>query len=691
MRKISALVLTLFFFFSFSTNAFATTFTDDFNRSDNTSLGSNWTEFTGNLDIVSNVLKTTGLGGTYVWAESLYNTPTSSEDQYCQFVFNNSVSSSNRDNMGCLLRSNNAKNTYYAVFFYDNNSGADSNKYYIYRFNSGTLGVVNSGTSLTFTPAEGDTLKVEITTGASTVDFAFYQNGVLKTSYSDSSVSRITASDKKVGLLSRVTNTTFDDFEGGDIAPPPSPTPSPSPTPTPTPTPSPILPPDFVGCTGFTNLDGVVGTSSGNEGYRVELADGVLTSSIGQAYCELLDSGDPDCTGGSPTYLYSNFVRHAVSGFDFVGYRVKFDPTHQPDTIQVRTSGNYDDSQVVSGPDEDGYFYFYKTDFSLALDPFPIWVSVNGSQADSENISTSIDHIQYSLCTGDPSPELTTDLTITDYTVNPDSSINMSVAGTFSYGDVFDEDLCRIDFYDKTNLFANYQPKSILANAYVLGEFSGATLGELPPAFDKLPPTSSTTYLATGNVRDWSVDISVYNDPSTPFELGYKVTCFYSDYDFDTGSITSYDPTGTFTGLSTSDVSIPDEEIGVVDECAGTEGIESLVCQTWRKFTGFIYELVVPDFEMVTNYLVPNFIAEAKTRDPIAYAFILEDAVTSATTNDLAPTFNFGDVPFVNYDADIPFPEPILDFFEYLRGFLHYIFLGFWFIYVYYLARRIVL
>jgi hypothetical protein len=43
-----------------------TTFTDDFNRADSTSLGANWVEVSGDWSIISNQLSSGSAGGTII-------------------------------------------------------------------------------------------------------------------------------------------------------------------------------------------------------------------------------------------------------------------------------------------------------------------------------------------------------------------------------------------------------------------------------------------------------------------------------------------------------------------------------------------------------------------------------------------------------------------------------------------------
>src|SRR5690349_13364081 len=60
------------------------TFSDDFNRSDNTNLGANWTEYStavNGLDITSNELRCFG-SGSFGWAR--WNTTCATDNQFCE-------------------------------------------------------------------------------------------------------------------------------------------------------------------------------------------------------------------------------------------------------------------------------------------------------------------------------------------------------------------------------------------------------------------------------------------------------------------------------------------------------------------------------------------------------------------------------------------------------------------------------
>jgi hypothetical protein len=209
-------------------------FTDDFNRANSTNLGSDWTEISGDARIYNNAVD--GNSATF---EIKCNTTPSTKDQYAK------VTVKTQDHVQRIhLRHQDSVETYYAFLI----RLASNNDVQIYRFNSGSYTLLNS---VSFTHTNGETFEAEAeTTDASTVTLRLFIDGVEKTSYEDTSGSRI---DANGSVRYKIVNTSgggaIDDFELGILgegvagsasaSPSGSPSSSPSGSPSSSPSPSP--------------------------------------------------------------------------------------------------------------------------------------------------------------------------------------------------------------------------------------------------------------------------------------------------------------------------------------------------------------------------------------------------------------------------------------------------------------------
>ena len=179
----------------------ASEFSDDFNRSNSDSLGSDWNEHTGDIDIASNVANTQGLEAPYNWSEARATTALSDVEHYAEADF--------VGDGGVFVRANSALDTYYVIQFKIAN-----NQLYIYRFNSGSIDVVTSGAACV--ASDGDTCRVEITTESTYVEIKSYVNDVLKNTTQDNHVNRLTTGDY-AGIWARSTTSTHDNYDSGTL------------------------------------------------------------------------------------------------------------------------------------------------------------------------------------------------------------------------------------------------------------------------------------------------------------------------------------------------------------------------------------------------------------------------------------------------------------------------------------------
>jgi hypothetical protein len=83
-------------------------FSDDFNRGDSDSLGANWTETGGDIDIASNTLSF--VAGSYAAMLAVHNTPCNTVSQYVKVKMTSSLTY-----LGALLRYTNSSSDYYLI------------------------------------------------------------------------------------------------------------------------------------------------------------------------------------------------------------------------------------------------------------------------------------------------------------------------------------------------------------------------------------------------------------------------------------------------------------------------------------------------------------------------------------------------------------------------------------------------
>ena len=138
-------------------------FSDNFNRADSTNLGANWTEASGDAEIVSNIMRL--MTGGYADNFMIYTgTATSTVDQYVKFTIEAAFTADAR--FPCVVfRYTNTSTPFYVVFF---NVNGDNLTWQRYATTAGAATVIE--TSGTLAIATGDIFGVTISgTGTATV------------------------------------------------------------------------------------------------------------------------------------------------------------------------------------------------------------------------------------------------------------------------------------------------------------------------------------------------------------------------------------------------------------------------------------------------------------------------------------------------------------------------------------------
>lgn len=179
------------------------TVSDDFNRSNSTSLGSNWAEDSGNWVIVSNTLRQSTSSGAYRKARWV-GSALASSDYAVQAVCSSSNGAVGPGVFGRGAASSTV--TYYGLVFFPGDN------IYIVEITAGSESVLASGSG--FTPSSGVayTLRLECEGTA----LRGYVNGTLRVSGSDS-----TLASGAVGVMSyggSSDNNSFDDWTASDLS-----------------------------------------------------------------------------------------------------------------------------------------------------------------------------------------------------------------------------------------------------------------------------------------------------------------------------------------------------------------------------------------------------------------------------------------------------------------------------------------
>ncbi|MES2315756.1 MAG: dockerin type I domain-containing protein [Patescibacteria group bacterium] len=208
---------------------------DNFDRADATSLGSNWSTMIGGFDIINNTADQDVIS-TYetesVWAANTFNA-----DQYSQATVA-SVPAYGED-PGVIVRASGRQ---------------DSRKAYIYSVDNAGKGKIDKVINGTFstlvqnlsTISQGDVMKLQVVGTTLTA----YKNGVLQATVTDSNIANGQPGIFIYGAFHQITR--LDNWSANNTTP--TSTPAPSPAPTPAPTPSPITVP----LAGDLNNDNIV-------------------------------------------------------------------------------------------------------------------------------------------------------------------------------------------------------------------------------------------------------------------------------------------------------------------------------------------------------------------------------------------------------------------------------------------------
>lgn len=177
-----------------------------------------------------------------------------------------------------------------------------------------------------------------------------------------------------------------------------------------------------------------------------------------------------------------------------------------------------------------------------------------------------------------------TNFEITDYAVNnyPETPgrHDFVFAGSFSIVDVPDTvDICVLDVYDSTATYKRY-----LAHVFVKGSNwpSGYTISTA--SFPQHQTAQNYVY-AVGNVRNFTGDVTVTDDPYTDFKFAYDYKC-YSDIqdDVNQSTATAVEPptnTGTAEGTQIGGTQPTKDELDDGNPCSA-EGLSFLEQATCR-------------------------------------------------------------------------------------------------------------
>lgn len=170
-----------------------TTFTDDFNRSDSTSLGAGWVEVSGDWSIVSNQLSPGAAGGTIILRAA---GTMASDDHYAQVT----IAATTTASQGVWCRGN--SNISSGYLFRNNGTSWD-----LFSVIGGSFTVIGTYTAAA---APGDVAKVQAT--GSTIKA--YVNGVQRVSVTNTGVTTGTS----VGIRADSAGALkFDDFAAADV------------------------------------------------------------------------------------------------------------------------------------------------------------------------------------------------------------------------------------------------------------------------------------------------------------------------------------------------------------------------------------------------------------------------------------------------------------------------------------------
>ncbi len=154
----------------------AQSFSDDFDRANSSSIGSDWTEINGDLEIISSQLTNVTAN---VWDAAVWNTATASGVQYAKFTINDFNAATK--GWFAVLRYTDASSPFYIV-------GVDRNDTTIAwrRVASATFGTIDNIDATSQSFPSGDTLGIVITGTADATVVKFWMNPTAAAPTSDS-------------------------------------------------------------------------------------------------------------------------------------------------------------------------------------------------------------------------------------------------------------------------------------------------------------------------------------------------------------------------------------------------------------------------------------------------------------------------------------------------------------------------
>lgn len=217
-----------------------------------------------------------------------------------------------------------------------------------------------------------------------------------------------------------------------------------------------------------------------------------------------------------------------------------------------------------------------------------------------------------------------TNFEITDYAVNnypaTPGKHDFAFAGSFSVADVPDTvDICVLDVYDASATYKRY-----LASVFVKGVNWPSGYSISTASFPQHQTAQNYEY-AVGNVRDFTGDVTVTDDPYTDFEFAYDYKC-YSDIqdDVNQATATAVNPptnTGTAEGAQIGgDQPTPDElDHGNPCSAEGLSFLEQATCRFSADAIRILKGFFIPPDNHAWITSMNSLQLALSTHTPVAY------------------------------------------------------------------------
>lgn len=253
-----------------------------------------------------------------------------------------------------------------------------------------------------------------------------------------------------------------------------------------------------------------------------------------------------------------------------------------------------------------------------------------------------------------------------------DGVVSTQVSGSFTNEQVFDEQFCKIDFFN-----AATNPYEIIQSTFVDNKLNGVLIhGDYRDHITRLFSLDNPYNFATGDTRGWTSSFSFNHTPGEPLDLGYRYECFYSDYDND-GYLTNIRGTGLsheqFLGAGT----LTDQDLSLLDPCADADGfLEEQICALRQS----VIEFFKPDISALSASFGRNseLYQNLTKKAPFAYVIPVFDIDWSApAASNEFPTLEIPSGIGSTYSWDMP---PTL--YSILTTLKNAISVGLWFMFV---------